>query len=104
MTERYQNVSPYFKTAQRNYLIEYLDSYTNRPVPSDDTDELISVSPKHEHRPELLAYELYGTPQLWWIFAVRNPNLIIDPIYDLTAGLEIFVPTRSRVFQNILGL
>ena len=104
MTEKYQNVSPYSKTPQRNYQVQYLDLYENRPVPADDTDDLISIPVKYDQRPDLLAAELYGTPELWWIFAVRNPDSIIDPIYDLTSGKEIYVPTRSRVYQTILGL
>ena len=104
MVETYAKTSPYVNTPQRNFLIEYLDFYENRPVPSDDSDELIALSPKHEQRPDLLSAELYGTPNLWWVFAVRNPNIIIDPIYDLKSGLEIFVPTKNRMFNNILGL
>ena len=99
----YENTSPYVNTPQRNFLIEYLDFYTNRPVPADDTDELIAIGPKYQLRPDLLSNSLYGTTKLWWIFAVRNPNIIIDPIYDLKSGIEIFVPTKTRMFNNILG-
>lgn len=99
----YSRTSPYFNTPQRNFLINFLDLYTVRRIPSDLTDEIISVSPKFHERPDLLSNDLYGTPELWWIFAVRNPNEIIDPIYDLVSGLEIFVPTQQRLLR-ILGL
>lgn len=104
MAIEYKRTSPYFRTIQINFLIEYLEFYKNRPVPADLSDELIAIDPKFNKRPDLLSNDLYGTPDLWWIFAVRNPNLIIDPIYDLTSGLEIFVPTRKRMFSNILGI
>ncbi len=104
MVIEYNRTSPYFKTDQKNFFISYLDFYTDRPIPADLTDEFIAVGSKFHHRPDLLSNELYGTPNLWWIFMVRNPNLIIDPIYDLKAGLEIFVPTRKRMFTNILGI
>lgn len=103
MVIQYKNTSPYFKTAQINFLIEYLDFYENRPVFADFSDELIAIDPKFHQRPDFLSNNLYGTPDLWWTFAVRNPNLIIDPIYDLVSGMEIFVPTRKRMFSNILG-
>ena len=104
MVVTYKITSPYVNTPQRNFLVEHLEFYENRPVPADDSDDLIALSPKHEFRPDLLSTELYGTPNLWWIFSVRNPNLIVDPIYDLKSGIEIFVPTKNRVFNNILGL
>ena len=104
MVVTYKTSSPYVNTPQINFLVVHLDFYENRPVPADDSDELIALSPKHQLRPDLLSAELYGTPDLWWIFIVRNPNLIVDPIYDFKSGLEIFVPTKSRVFNNILGL
>ncbi len=103
MTIEYKKTSPYLNTPQINFLIQYLDFYQNRPVRSDVSDELIAVDPKFHQRPDLLSNDLYGTPDLWWTFAVRNPNLIIDPIYDLVSGMEIFVPTRQRMFSNILG-
>ena len=103
MIEEYKKTSPYFKTDQINFQIKYLDFYNNRPIFSDLSDELIVVGPKHHHRPDLLSNELYSTPDLWWIFAARNKNKLIDPIYDLVSGLEIYVPTRQRAFTVILG-
>ncbi len=103
MTAIYKKSSPYFKTPQRNFLIEFLDFLTFRDIPDDDTDEVIIISAKFNERPDLLSNELYGTPDFWWIFAVRNPDELIDPIYDLVAGLEIVVPTRQRLF-SLLGL
>jgi len=104
MVVQYIRTSPYFKTDQKNFFISYLDFYTERPVPADLSDEFIVIDAKFDLRPDLLSNALYGTPTLWWTFAVRNPNLIIDPIYDLKSGLEIFVPTRKRMFSNILGI
>lgn len=97
----YKKNSPYFKTPQRNFLVEFLDFYTVRSIPEDDTDDIIIISAKFNERPDLLSNELYGTPDLWWVFIVRNPNQIIDPINDLVSGLEIFVPTKQRLFSLI---
>ena len=104
MVEQYKTSSPYKNTPQFNIQFEYLGFYNNRPVPADDTDKIIRLSADYHNRPDLLSHELYGTPDLWWTFAVRNPDLIEDPIYDLVTGMEIFVPTRSRMFNQILGL
>jgi hypothetical protein len=58
---------------------------------------LITLSPKHEKRPDLLAFELYGSPRLWWLFAARNPDLLIDPVEDFVAGLTIYAPAAAQV-------
>lgn len=52
-----------------------------------------TLTVKHENRPDRLAYELYGNPKLWWIFAFFNQDILIDPIVNFTAGITITVPT-----------
>ena len=91
---QYRPSSPYFRTKQTSW---YLDQMEPRQIPPDDSDELIVVGSKHEYRPDMLSYDLYGTPDYWWIFMVRNMNLIRDPIFDLKAGMHIMVPTRNRL-------
>ena len=100
----YKKTSPYANTDQINFQILYLDFYNERPVTADLSDELIALDPKYHQRPDLLSADLYGTPDLWWTFIVRNPNIMVDPIYDLVSGMELFVPTRKRMFSEILGL
>ena len=41
-------------------------------------------------RPDLLAYQIYGTEKLWW--AIMLANKISDAQTELTAGKKIFVP------------
>jgi len=103
MTSIYNTSSPYFVTQQKNNLIQYLDFMEYRDIPADDSDQVLSISSKFNQRPDLLSNDLYGTPELWWIFIVRNPDQMTDPIYDLITGLEIYVPTKQRAF-SLLGL
>lgn len=70
----------------------YLDIWVPRNVPSSDFDNIYIIQPAYNQRPDLLSQQLYGTPRLWWVFAVRNPDLIIDPINDFISGLQIFIP------------
>jgi hypothetical protein len=72
----------------------YLDLWVPRTVPKSDFDKIIIIPPEFNQRPDLLSNQEYGTPRLWWVFCVRNPDLIIDPINDFVAGLEIFVPVN----------
>ena len=57
----------------------------------------------YAYRPDLLAFDLYGTPRLWWVFAQRNPNEIEDPIYDFKPGVTIQLP-KLTTLQNDLGI
>lgn len=42
-------------------------------------------------RLDLLAYRLYGDPQLWWVIANANPEYLFPD--DLTPGSTIRLPT-----------
>jgi hypothetical protein len=96
----YKNTSPWFKTRQNSL---YLDILKIRPVPSSDTDFTYIIDTKYKHRPDLLAYDLYGTPKLWWVFVQRNMSIIKDPIYDFEPGLEIKIPQKNNL-MNYLGI
>lgn len=96
----YTKTSPYFTTEQTN---GYLDVVTFRDIPSQTDDILFTVTKNYEHRPDLLAYELYGDVGLWWVFAVRNKSIIKDPVFDLNAGLKIHLPKLSTI-KTALGI
>jgi hypothetical protein len=91
--------SAYHTTPQSSNRILY---WAFRSVPVDPTDQPYVLSPRHEYRPDKLAYELYNNPSYWWIFAVRNPFLRANPIWDFIGGLQIMVPTADRLI-TLLG-
>jgi hypothetical protein len=61
------------------------------------------VEVQYTHRPDLLAYDLYGSTKLWWVFSQRNPEALKDPIYDLVADLKIYLPQGPKL-RSLLGL
>ena len=73
------------------------------PIPAEDDDLLYEIEPQYNHRPDLLAYDLYGTAKLWWVFAQRNMDLIKDPVFDIKSGTKIFLPKQSNLKEE-LGL
>lgn len=103
MTITYTRGSPYFNTDQKNDLVSFLDFIEFREIPSDATDEVITVDTRFHQRPDLLSHNLYGTTELWWVFIVTNPDQMFDPIYDLVSGLDLIVPTQQRLL-NVIGL
>lgn len=74
-----------------------------RPIPAADDDFQYTIQPQYNYRPDLLAYDIYGNPKLWWVFTQRNINILMDPIYDFRAGVTISLPKRSSLL-SALGL
>jgi len=100
MTAVYSNSSPYYDT---NIPSFYLDVATFRDIPIVNNDVLYVVTSQYQYRPDLLAYDLYGDVNLWWVFSVRNKDVIKDPIYDLYAGQSIYLP-QMPTLRSVLGI
>jgi hypothetical protein len=79
----------------------YLDIYEPRPIPNYADDVLFTVNATYQYRPDLLAYDLYNNERLWWVFAVRNPNAIEDPIWDFRIGKKIFIPKQDTLTKEL---
>tara|TARA_B100000902_G_scaffold119878_1_gene120275 strand:+ start:126 stop:425 length:300 start_codon:yes stop_codon:yes gene_type:complete len=96
----YSNTSPYFETEMRS---TYLDVLNPRTLTIEDDDQSYTIERTYAYRPDLLSYDLYGTPRLWWVFTQRNPDQIEDPIYDFKPGVTIKLPKKENVLKD-LGL
>jgi hypothetical protein len=81
----------------------YLDVINFIDIPSQADDIQFTVTSLYMHRPDLLAYDLYQDSQLWWVFAVRNKDIIKDPIYDMVPGQVIFLPKLTTI-KSALGI
>jgi hypothetical protein len=77
---------------------EYFLDINQLPVfPETISDEEFVVTAEFDERPDLLAYKLYGSPRLFWVFALRNLDVISDPIRDFKPGLVIMLPSTETV-------
>lgn len=97
----YNNSSPWFSTQVVNN--KYLDILTIRPVSAEDDDFLYTIESQYTYRPDLLAYDLYGDVNLWWVFVQRNLDTLQDPIFDFIAGKKIYIPKNSSL-RKVLGI
>ena len=95
----YTSNSPWFSTNTKNN--QYLDILRIRPVPAQDDDILYKLQPQYAYRPDLLAYDLYGSKDLWWVFAQRNMNVIKDPVNDFIPGVEIYLPKGDALARQL---
>lgn len=98
MARIHKQTSQYLNTPIRDF---YLDVLTLRRIPPSANDRIITIESKYENRPDLFANDFYGSPRLWWIIVVRNPDVLIDPLADFTAGTQIFVPSQESVQEII---
>ncbi len=95
MPQNLKDSSQYLNTPVKDW---YLDIMVPRTVPKSDYDNLVKIPPQYDQRPDLMSQAEYGTPRLWWVFAVRNPDILQDPIEDFVSGLEIYIP--ANILKN----
>lgn len=93
----YPATSPYSASKQTSW---YLSHYKHRAIPPHRDDTLFTITPKYQYRPDKLSDDYYGTPAYWWVFAVRNRNVLNDPVWDMEIGAKIMVPSLEHVKKS----
>lgn len=63
---------------------KFLETFKITQIRSRPTDINYIVSQDRAFRPDLISYDFYDTPLLWWLFCI--PNGIMNPL-DKTEGL-----------------
>jgi hypothetical protein len=96
----YNKNSPWADTRQNNFYLNLLEI---RSVPSESDDFRYVIENQYRHRPDLLAYDVYGSAKLWWVFVQRNMSVLKDPIYDFEPGVVIYLPKKNNL-QKFLGI
>ena len=96
---QYDATSPYADTGYSQF---FLDVMVNRPIPKEDDDRTFAINLTYQYRPDLLAFDLYGTGALWWVFYQRNPNTLQAPPLDFAVGKTIFLP-KLATLKSALG-
>lgn len=79
----------------------FLDVNRLPRVPSRLDDEEYVIEPMFENRPDLLANEVYGNKNVWWIIVMRNQDVIKDPLRDFKTGVTIQLPNPDTVNRLI---
>ena len=100
MSSSYSKTSPYANTPLWG---EFLDVWSGVTIAPDVTDALYQIDSAYNLRPDLLAHDMYQDSNLWWVFAVRNPDTLIDPLFNFKTGVIIYVPTKATV-NSAMGM
>ena len=94
----YSTSSPYYGTPNWG---PFLDIWVGKTIPPAVTDAVYQIDSIYNLRPDLLAYDLYKDTNLWWVFAVRNADILRNPLMDFRTGVIIYVPTRATLHSSI---
>jgi hypothetical protein len=89
----------------RSYVYEEtgkmaFEIYKRVPIAEDDADQYTVIQAQHQYRPDLMAYEIWGFSDLWWVLLVANN---ITDIYDFDIGKNIRVPAKIPVLRRAYG-
>ena len=95
----YNATSPYYTTGYSQF---FLDVMINRPIPAQSDDLPFTINQTYQYRPDLLAFDLYDSAGLWWVFYHRNPNTLSKPPLDFVIDTFIYVPKMSTL-RSVLG-
>lgn len=75
----------------------FLDLNNLPVIATSASDETYIIGHGYDERPDLLAFEIYGTSRLWWVFALKNPDVLVDPIRDFKSGTKIILPSPDTI-------
>ena len=70
----YKKTSPYASTPVHG---SFLDVLEHRKITKKADDVTYKINSVYKYRPDMLAYDLYGDSNLWWVFSLRNPNVLL---------------------------
>lgn len=96
---KYNQSSPWANT---NFSSgNYLSTFQIRTIPAEADDVVYELEPQYIYRPDLLSYDIYGTPKLWWVFSQRNLDILQDPVFDFIPGVKIYLPKKDNLLRAL---
>lgn len=94
MSSTYSRSSPYFGTRTWG---KFLDVWPGKYIEPNSSDAVYQIDNIYNLRPDLLAHDLYQDSSLWWVFAIRNPDVLSNPLFGFTTGKIIYIPTKATL-------
>jgi len=95
----YKPTSPYNKTSF--FGERFLDIMEYKSLPAQADDIYQSITSTYHRRPDLMSFDIYGSTDFWYVFMLRNRDIIIDPIYDFTEDKKIYIPKLTTILENL---
>lgn len=71
----------------------FIQTFKLPEIRSRQTDLSYTVTPARAFRPDLIAYDFYDTPTLWWLIAIANGIMNpFDKDEGMYAGRVLIIP------------
>lgn len=81
---------------------EFLILRKNLTIPESGEDIFLTVEGRHVKRPDLIASDVYGRSELFWV--IMDVNQIRQPMLDLQVGQVLRIPPLELVLDAIENL
>lgn len=78
---------------------EFLILRESLEISESGEDIFLTVEGRHLKRPDTIASEVYGRPELFWV--IMDVNSIRQPMLDLQVGQILRIPPLSLVLEAI---
>ena len=75
----------------------YIETPNKVSFRETNQDPLYQVLEGRQNRLDLISYDFYGTPLLWWVIAMVNN--ISNP-FDVEAGIVLRIPSIQTVYNS----
>lgn len=85
---RYLNQTVIYYGEQRHLTF---DTYIRENYKKDGNESVMLITKGTEYRPDLIAYDIYGFPNVWW--KILEVNGMKD-IWEFKAGKTIILPSQ----------
>ena len=73
----------------------FLEFYNHTKMEPQGDDGYVEITHRWTNRPDLMALDLYGDSDFWYVIPMRNG--FEDPYYDMTFNRTVVVPPKSYV-------
>lgn len=87
----------YKNTPIKDFYLDLAVLPTARQLAAGQRLEPHVVTPRQQHRPDLLSYDLYGNSTYWWTIVLLNRDQLRDPIRDLRAGVTLRIISPNAI-------
>lgn len=79
---------------------KFLEWWDRKKFTKDTSDLFYVLEKTYEGRPDKLASVFYGDSSVWWL--ILQFNNILDVNEEFVAGVELRMPTKERLLQDML--
>lgn len=95
-----QNQGRYVQGGSAESFPKRVGWWERKPMAFTNSDVDFEITAKYNKRPDLLAFDIYGSARLQWL--VLQFNSIVDINTEFVTGATIRLPLRSRVYSELL--